>query len=279
MSCLALLLLTAVIVYFGAAIAFFLGIGSVALAALALVLVPLALLFTWRIVYPWLVRMGRWSAQVRNIVFLALVLTAFGMGLGYIPGINIPRVTIPFIELEVPVTVLAFGLVFLFLLLLGLVVWLVRLWRRFWPLTRDFFWDIWFRFVALLGKILLGIPLGIAWFLYHPPIRWLVAAFLFYLRGIAAAAAWLVYNPPLRSILKALTWISRLVGRVVAWVFYNPPIRWVIDFGIFVLRLLARAISTLIYWIVSWWPITGVKGKLSKGIITESRSYQDYRYA
>jgi len=277
MSCLALLLLTAVIIYFGAAIAFFVAVGQTALALLSLVLIPLALLFIWRIVYPWLVRMGRWSAQVRNIVFLAFLLLALGMGLGYV--IEVPRVTIPLIEIRVPVTVLAFGLVFLFLFLLGLVVWLVRLWRRFWPLTRDFFWDIWFRFVALLGKVLLGIPLGIAWFLYHPPIRWLVAALLFYLRGMAAAAAWLVYNPPLRSILKALAWVTRLVGRVVAWVFYNPPIRWVIDFGIFVLRLIARAISTVIYWIVSWWAITGVKGKLSKGIITESRSYQDYKYA
>jgi hypothetical protein len=121
MSCLVLLLLTAVIIYFGGAIAFFLGIGSTALALLALALIPAALLFTWRIVYPWLVRMGRWSAQLRNIAFLAFVLLVLGMGLGYI--IDVPRFTVPFIDIEVPVTVLAFGLIFLFLLLLGLVVW------------------------------------------------------------------------------------------------------------------------------------------------------------
>jgi hypothetical protein len=278
MSCLVLLLLTAVIIYFGAAITFFLGILSVPLAILCLILIPLALLFTWRIIYPWLVRMGRWSAQLRNILFLAFVLTVAGIGIGYLIP-NIPTVTIPLIEIKVPATVIAFALPFLFLLLLGLVVWLVRLWRRGWPLTRNFFWDIWFRIVALFGRILLGIPLGIAWFLYHPPLRWFIAALLFYLRGTAAAAAWLVYNPPLRSILKAFAWITRLVGRVVAGLLYNPPIHWLIEFGIFILRLIARPISTVIYWIVSWWPITGVKGTLDKGLVTESRSYQDYKYA
>ena len=279
MSCLALLLLTAVIVYFGALIAFFLAAGMIPLAILCLVLIPLALLFIWRIIYPWLVRMGRWSAQIKNIVFLAFVLTAVGIGIGYVPGINIPDITIPLIGIQVPATVLVFAVPFLFLLLLGLVVWVVRLWRRGWPLTRNFFWDLWFRIVALLGKIVLGIPLGVAWFLYHPPLRWLIAAFLFYLRGTAAAAAWLVYNPPLRSILKAFAAIARLVGRVVAWLLYNPPIRWGVEFGIFILRLIARPISTVIYWIVSWWPIRGPKRTLSTGITTETRSYQDYKYA
>ncbi|HJX69138.1 MAG TPA: hypothetical protein VJ406_02830 [Dehalococcoidia bacterium] len=278
MSCLVLLLLTLVIVYYGATISFFLAIGAVPLAILCLILIPLAILFIWRIIYPWLVRMGRWSAQLRNLIFLAFVLTLVGFGIGYvIPAV--PTVTIPLIEITVPATVLIFGVPFLFLLLLAIVVWLVRLWRRGWPLTRNFFWDIGFRIAALFGKILLGIPLGIAWFLYHPPLRWFIAAFLFYLRGTAAAAAWLVYNPPLRSILKAFAWITRLVGRVVAGLLYNPPIRWVIEFGIFVLRLIARPISSVIYWIVSWWPVTGVKGTLNKGITTESRSYQDYKYA
>ena len=277
MSCLVLLLLTLVIVYYGATISFFLAIGAVPLAILCLILIPLVLLFIWRILYPWLVRMGRWSAQVRNIVFLAFVLTAVGVGIGYV--VNVPTVTVPLIGITVPATVLVFAPLFLFLLLLGLVVWVVRLWRRGWPLTRNFFWDLWFRIVALLGKILLGIPLGVAWFLYHPPLRWLIAAFLFYLRGMAAAAAWLVYNPPLRSILKAFAAIARLVGRVVAWLLYNPPIRWVVDFGIFILRLIARPISTVIHWIASWWPITGPKRTLSTGITTESRSYQDYKYA
>ncbi len=277
MTCLVLLLLTAVIIYFGASIAFFLAIGAVPLAILCLVLIPLVILFTWRIVYPWLVRMGRWSAQVRNIVFLAFVLTALGLGIGYV--VDIPRVTLPLVGIQVPATVIIFAPLFLFLLLLGLVVWLVRLWRRGWPLGRNLFWDTGFRTVALFWKILLGIPLGIAWFLYHPPLRWLIAALLFYLRGMAAAAAWLVYNPPLRSILKAIAWIARLVGRVVAWIFYNPPIRWVIEFGIFVLRLIVRPISTVIYWIISWWPIKGVKITLNQGVITETKSYQDYKYA
>jgi len=277
MSCLALLLLTAVIVYFGALISFFLAAGMVPLAILCLVLIPLALLFTWRIIYPWLVRMGRWSAQLRNLIFLALVLTAVGIGLGYV--LKVPTATLPILGIKVPVTVLVFGLLFLFLLLLALVVWLVRLWRRGWPTVRDFFWDMSFRIVALFGKILLGIPLGITWFLYHPPLRWLIAAFIFYLRGIAAAAAWLVYNPPLRSILKAVALITRLIGRLVAAILYNPPIRWVIEFGLFILRLIARSISTIIYGLVSWWPITGVKGTLKKGLNAESKSYQDYKYA
>jgi len=277
MSCLVLLLLTAVIIYFGGAIAFFLGIGSVALAGLALVLIPLALLFIWRIVYPWLVRMGRWSAQLRNIAFLAFVLLALGMGLGYV--IDVPRLTIPLINIEVPITVLAFGLIFLFLLLLGLVVWLVRIWRRGWPTIRDLFWDIYFRTVALFWKILVGIPLGITWFLYHPPLRWFVAALIFYLRGTSAAAAWLLYNPPLKGIAFAIVVVTRFIGRVAAFLIYNPPIRWVIEFVIFFLRLVARISSSIIYHIWSWWPVTGVKGTLRKGLNTESKSYQDYKYA
>jgi hypothetical protein len=277
MSCLALLLLTAVIIYFGGAIAFFVGIGSTALVVLALVLVPLALLFIWRIVYPWLVRMGRWSAQLRNIAFLAFILLAVGMGVGYI--IDVPRITIPLINIELPITVLAFGLIFLFLLLLGLVVWLVRIWRRGWPTIRDLFWDIYFRTVALLWKILVGIPLGITWFLYHPPLRWFVAALIFYLRGVSAAVAWLLYNPPLNGIATAIVVVTRFIGRVVAVIIYNPPIRWVIEFGIFFLRLFARISSSIIYHIWSWWPTTGVKGTLRKGLNTESKSYQDYKYA
>jgi hypothetical protein len=277
MSCLALMLLVAVVIYFGGLISLFLAAGMVPLAILCLVLIPLVILFTWRIIYPWLVRVGRWSAQVRNIVFLGFVLAAVGIGIGYI--VQVPSITLPLVDIPVPVTVLILGPLFIFLLLLGLVVWLVRLWRRGWPLTRNLFWDLWFRTVALLGKILLGIPLGIAWFLYHPPLRWLIAALLFYLRGMAAAAAWLVYNPPLRSILKAITFVTRIVGRIAALVFYNPPIGWIIEFGIFILRLIVRPVSTIIYWIVSWWPITGVKRTLHEGVITETKSYQDYKYA
>jgi hypothetical protein len=270
-------LLTAVLIYFLAAITFFLAVGQVSLLLIGLVLIPLVLLLTWRIIYPWLVRIGRWSAQFKNLIFLALVLTALGIGLGYI--IDVPKFTVPLLGIELPVTVLILGLLFLFLLLLAIVVWLVRLWRRGWPTVRNFFWDICFRIVALVGKILVGIPLGITWFLYHPPLRWLIAALLFYLRGIAAAVAWLLYNPPLRSIATAILFVSRLIGRVTAWLLYNPPIRWVIEFAIFILRLIARSISTIIYGIASWWPITGVKGTLKKGLNAESKSYQDYKYA
>jgi hypothetical protein len=277
MSCLALLLLTAVITYFGATIAFFLAAGMIPLAILSLVLVPLAILFTWRIIYPWLVRMGRWAAQLKNLIFLAIVLIAVGYGLGYI--IDVPNFTIPLVGITAPVTVLILGALFLFLLLLAIAVWLVRLWRRGWPTVRNFFWDIWFRTVALFWKILLGIPLGITWFLYHPPLRWLIAALLFYLRGISAAVAWLLYNPPLKSITIAVLFVTRLIARPTAWLIYNPPILWVIQFGLFILRLIARSVSTIIYGIVSWWPVTGVKGTLRKGLNVESKSYQDYKYA
>ena len=266
-----------VVMYFGALIAFFLAVGMVPLAILSLVLIPLALLFTWRIIYPWLVRMGRWAAQLRNIIFLAVVLTAVGIGLGYI--LEVPTTTIPLLGIEVPLTVIILGLLFLFLLLLGIVVWVVRLWRRGWPLTRNFFWDMLIRTVALFWKILVGIPIGIIWFFYHPPLRWLVAAVVFYLRGISAAVAWLLYNPPLRNITTAGLFVTRSIARFTAWLIYNPPILWVIEFAIFVLRLIARSISTIIYGIVSWWPIKGVKERLRKGLTVESKSYQDYKYA
>ena len=277
MSCLALLLLTAVLTYFLATISLFLAAGMVPLAILSLVLIPLALLFTWRIIYPWLVRMGRWSAQLKNLIFLAFVSLALGFGLSYI--IDVPSSTIPLVEITAPITVLIFGLLFLFLLLLAIVVWVVRLWRRGWPTVRNFFWDIGFRIVALFWKILVGIPIGIVWFFYHPPLRWLVAAVVFYLRGISAAVAWLLYNPPLRNITNVGLFVTRLVGRVTAVILYNPPICWVIQFGLFSLRLIARFISTIIYGIWLWWPVEGVKRRLKKGLTVESKSYQDYNYA
>ena len=258
-------------------ISFFLAAGMIPLAILSLVLVPLAILFTWRIIYPWLVRMGRWAAQLKNLIFLAIVLIAVGYGLGYI--IDVPSFTIPLVGITAPVTVLILGLIFLFLLLLAIAVWLVRLWRRGWPIGRNFFWDIGFRIVALFWKILVGIPIGIVWFFYHPPLRWLVAAVVFYLRGISAAVAWLLYNPPLRNITNVGLFVTRLVGRVTAVILYNPPICWVIQFGLFSLRLIARFISTIIYGIVSWWPVKGVRGILRKGLTVESKSYQDYKYA
>jgi len=277
MSCLMLFLLTMVILYFGALISFFLAVGMVPLALVSLALIPLVLLLTWRIIYPWLVRMGRWSAQFRNIIFLALVLAAVGVGLGYI--LDVPSGTIPLVGIEAPVTVIIFGLIFLFLLLLGIVVWVVRLWRYTWPIGRNFFWDIWLRIVALGWKILVGIPIGIIWFFYHPPLRWLVAAFLFYFRRISAAVAWLLYNPPLRNITAAGLFVTRLIARLTAWLLYNPPICWVIAFGLFSLRLIARFISTIIYGILSWWPLKNVRVRLRKGLTVESKSYQDYKYA
>jgi hypothetical protein len=272
-----LFLLTMVIMYFGALISFFLAVGAVPLAILSLILIPLAILFTWRIIYPWLVRMGRWSAQLKNLIFLALVLTAIGIGIGYI--VDVPTITLPLVGWQVPATVLVFVPIFLFLLLLAIVVWLVRLWRYTWPTVRDFFWDISFRIAALFWKILVGIPLGITWFFYHPPLRWLVATALFYWRRISAAVAWLLYNPPLRSMTIVALFVMRLVGRVVAAVFYNPPILWLVQAGVFGLRLAARIISAAMYGIWSWWPVKGVRGSLSKGITAESKSYRDYKYA
>jgi hypothetical protein len=274
MSCIGIVFLALVVFWIGAFMVTGLIGLNLGLLILALILTPMVLLYTWRIIYPWLVRMGRWAAQLRNSFFL-LFLLGIGFAAWYI--------ILPQLGIQLPGilwwVLLGVAIFFIFLLLLAIVVWIVRVWRRSWPLGRNFFWDIGFRIVALFWKILVGIPLGIAWFLYHPPLRWLIAAFLFYLRGLAAAAAWLLYNPPLRSMAIALLFVTRLIGRVIAWLLYNPPIRWVIQFGLFLLRLMARPISTVIYWIDSWWPITGVQGTLEKGLNTESKSYQDYKYA
>jgi hypothetical protein len=106
-----------------------------------------------------------------------------------------------------------------------------------------------------------------------------VAALIFYLRGTSAAAAWLLYNQPLRGIAFAIVVVTRLIGRVAAFLIYNPPICWAVEFGIFFLRLIARIASSIVYHIWSWWPVTGIKGTLRKGLNTESKSYQDYKYA
>jgi hypothetical protein len=269
MTCFAVLLLAWIVLFTGVAIAVGLVSIGVGVLIIAVVATLVALIWFWRIIYPWLVRMGRWAAQLKNLVFLAFALVAVGFGLYYAlggRGVSLLAIVLPL------------GVIFGFLLLLAIVVWVVRLWRRGWPLARNFFWDLYFRTVALFWKILVGIPLGITWFLYHPPLRWLIAALLFYLRGLAAAAAWLVYNPPLRSILKAVAFITRLIGRLVAAIVYNPPILWLVQAGLFILRLAARSISAAIYSIWSWWPVTGIKGTLRKGITAESKSYQDYKY-
>jgi hypothetical protein len=272
LSCAAILTLAVIVLFIGTLLIFGLISVAVAVVLLALVVVPLAIILLWRRIYPWLVRMGRWSAQLRNIIFLFLALLVGGFILSYIlslAGIPISRRTI----------YILLGILFFFLLFLGIVVWLVRLWRYGWPRSRNVFWDICFRIVALVWKILVGIPLGIVWFFYHPPLRWLVATILFYLRGTSAAAAWLLYNPPLRDIMRAGLFIMRLIARFTAWLLYNPPIRWVMQFGLFILRMLARFLSTIIYGIM--WPyfINGVREVLRKGLTAERKSYQDYKYA
>jgi hypothetical protein len=224
--------------------------------------------------------MGRWAARPINIIFLFVVVVVVELVLEYVlvpAGVSVPTVSILGREL----TVIGLGLLLfsLFLLLLGLVVWLVRLWRYAWPPARDVFWDICFRIGALFWRILVGIPLGIVWFFYHPPLRWLLAALLFYLRGASAAAAWFLYNPPLRNIATAVLFVTRLIAQVTAWLLYSLPIRWVVGAVLFILRLMARFISTIIYGIVSWGFIKGVRGVLRKGLTAESKSYQDYKYA
>jgi len=265
-------MLTLVILFIGTLLLFGLLPMAVALLVLGLVLIPLVILLTWRIIYPWLLRIGRWAAQVRNIVYLFFVLLVTGLVLPYILGLAGVSVS--------PIIIyIILGVIFLLLLLLGLVVWLVRLWRRGWPTTRNAFWDMWFRIGALFWRILLGIPLGITWFLYHPPLRWLVAALLFYLRWTSAAVAWLLYNPPLRSITTAGLFVTRLIARPAGWLLYNLPILWLVAAVLFSLRLIARSTSTIIYGIVSWWPVQGVRGMLKKGLTAESKSYEDYKYA
>jgi len=272
MTCAAILMLTLVILFIGTLLLFGLLPMAVALLVLGLVLIPLVILLTWRIIYPWLLRIGRWAAQVRNIVYLFFVLLVTGLVLPYILGLAGVSVS--------PIIIyIILGVIFLLLLLLGLVVWLVRLWRRGWPTTRNAFWDMWFRIGALFWRILLGIPLGITWFLYHPPLRWLVAALLFYLRWTSAAVAWLLYNPPLRSITTAGLFVTRLIARPAGWLLYNLPILWLVAAVLFSLRLIARSTSTIIYGIVSWWPVQGVRGMLKKGLTAESKSYEDYKYA
>jgi hypothetical protein len=269
MTCLSVLLLAWIVLFTGVGIA--LGLVSVAVGIILIAVVAALafLLYFWRVIYPWLVRMGRWAAQVKNSAFLVVLLLGV-LGaylLLQLSGLLLYAVVIPL------------GVLSAFLLLLGAVVWIVRIFRRGWPLVRDFFWDIWFRIMALLWKIVVGIPLGVVWFLYHPPLRWLVGAFMFYLRGVAAAAAWLVYNPPLKGIALIILFITRLVGRIVSAILYNPPVVWLVQAGLFALRLNARVISAAIYGIWAWWPTKGIRGALKTGVTTDSKRYQDYKYA
>jgi hypothetical protein len=280
MTCAGLLAVATVILLVGSLLILALIPTALAVFLLAVVLTIAGIIVVWRWVYPWLVRMGRWAAQLKNIIFLFIVVAVVELVLEYaLPsaGVSVPTVSI----LGRDVTVIGIGLLAfsLFLLLLALVVWIVRAWRFTWPPARDVFWDNLFRIVALLWKILVGIPLGIVWFFYHPPVRWLLAAALFYLRGVAAAAAWLLWNPPLKGIAIAVLFVTRLVARVAAWLLYLLVVRWVVGAAVYILRLIARLISTIIYGIWSWWPIKGIRGTLTKGLTTQSKSYQDYKYA
>jgi len=280
MTCAGLLAVATVILLVGSLLILALIPTALAVFLLAVVLTIAGLIVVWRWIYPWLVRMGRWAAQLRNIIFLFIVLVVGELVLKYIldrAGISVPTVSI----LGIDVTIIGLGVscFALFLLLLGLVVWLVRGWRYTWPPARDVFWDSCFRIGALLWKILVGIPLGIVWFFYHPPLRWLVAALLFYIRGLSAAAAWFLYNLPLKGIAIAILFVTRLIARIAAWLLYSLPVRWVAGAAVFILRLMARLISTVIYGILSWWPIKGIRGTVRKGLTAESKSYQDYKYA
>jgi hypothetical protein len=280
LTCAGLLAVATVILLVGSLLILALIPTALAVFVLAVVLTIAGLIVVWRWVYPWLVRMGRWAAQLKNIIFLFIVVGVVELVLEYaLPraGISVPTFSI----LGRDVTIIGIGLLAfaLFLLLLALVVWIVRTWRYTWPPARDVFWDNIFRVVALVWKILVGIPLGIVWFFYHPPVRWLLAALLFYLRGVAAAAAWLLWNPPLKGIAIAVLFVARVIARIAAWILYLLVVRWVVGAAVYILRLIARLISTIIYGLWSWWPIKGIRGTVTKGLTTQSKSYQDYKYA
>jgi hypothetical protein len=282
MTCAGLLAVATVILLIGSLLILALIPTALAVFVLAIIFTIAGIIIVWRWIYPWLVRMGRWAARPVNIIFLFVVVVVGELVLKYIldaVGISVPIVTIPILGIDVTVIGLGFLLFALFLLLLGLVVWLVRGWRYTWPPARDVFWDLWFRIVGLFWRILVGIPLGIVWFFYHPPLRWLVAALLFYLRWTSAAAAWLLYNPPLKGITIVILFVTRLIARVVAWIIYSLPIRWIVAAVVFIIRLMARLISTIIYGIVSWWSTKGVRKALRRGLTAESKTYQDYNYA
>ena len=282
MTCAGLLAVATVILLIGSLLILALIPTALAVFVLAIVFTIAGIIIVWRWIYPWLVRMGRWAARPVNIIFLFVVVVVVEFLLKYVlnaAGISVPTITIPILGIDVTVIGLGLLLFALFLLLLGLVVWLVRGWRYTWPPARDVFWDLWFRIFGLVWRILVGIPLGIVWFFYHPPLRWLVAALLFYLRGVSAAAAWLLYNPPLKAIAIVTLFAIRLIARVVAWIMYSLPVRWLVAAVVFMIRLMARLISTIIYGIVSWWSTKGVRKVLRRGLTAESKTYQDYNYA
>jgi hypothetical protein len=280
MTCAGLLAVATVILLVGSLLVLALIPTALAIFLLALLLCLAVTIYMWRIIYPWLVRMGRWAARPLNIIFLFIVVVLAELILKYVldqAGISLPTFSI----LGREVTIIGIGLLLfcLFLLLLGMVVWLVRLWRYGWPRVRNVFWDLCFRTVALFWRVLVGIPLGVVGLFYLRPLRWVLASALFYLGGISAAVAWFLYNPPLRELTRAGLFITRLVARLTAWLLYNPPLQWLVETALFLLRLIAHVVSTVIDRIWSTEFVKGITKVLRKGLTVERESYQDYKYA
>ena len=254
-----------------------LGIGVV------LGLIPTAaFVYIWRSIYPWLVRIGRWAAQLRNLIFLFLVLLAIDIVLGIIAWLLTGNTALGLVAFLISVAVL------LFFLLLAIVVWLVRLWRWGYRPSRAAFWVIFLRILGGLWIIVGWIPGVIGWILYHPPISWIVAIGVFYIRVFSAIAAWFLYHPPLRWLIitgflsvrlisrvvasllydpplswlegardfgmRVVGWIVALclfcIGRmaaVIAWFLYHPPLRWLVTAGVFPVRLISRVVAWFLY--------------------------------
>ena len=282
MTCAGLVAVATAIILVGALL--ILALIPLALAGflLALLLILAVIIFAWRHIYPWLVRMGRWAARPLNIIFLFTVVVVAELILRYVldqAGVSVPIIPLPVLGWGVTIIGLGLLLLALFLLLLAIVVWLVRLWRYGWPRVRNVFWDLCFRFVALCWRILVGIPLGSVGLFYLPPLRWLVATLLFYLRGISAAVGWLLYNPPLKQLAHAGLFLTRLIVLPIGWLLYEPPLKWVAAAALFFIMLIAHIISTIIDRIWATEFIKGVRKVLRKGLTVERESYQDYKYA
>ena len=282
MTCAGLLAVAGVILLVGSLLILALIPLAMAIFLLCLLLILAVIIFTWRNIYPWLVRMGRWAARPLNIIFLLVVVVVVELVLRYglaRVGISVPAYALPILGIEITIIGIGLLLLFFFLLLLAIVVWLVRLWRYGWPRVRNVFWDLCFRVVALGWRILVGIPLGVVWFFYHPPLRWLVAVALFYLRGVSAAVAWFLYHPPLRELIRAGLFITRLIVLPIAWLIYEPPIKWAIAAALFIITLMAHFVSTIIERIWATEFVKGVRKVLRRGLTAERESYQDYKYA
>lgn len=250
-----------------------LAVGAGA-ALIALVMLPAIFLYVWRTVYPWLVRIGRWAAQLRNLIALLFAVLIWGGLLGLILGgmIGVPGLA--------RVLIIVGLVVFFILFLLGVIVWLVRLWRWAWPPWRSGFWDVLARIAALIWVIIDGILRGVGWLVYVP-LRWLTATILFYLRLLSRGVAWLLAHPPLRWLITTTLFFMRLIARATAWILYHPPVRWLIQIVLFILRLIVRILSAIIYAIISLFRriSAAVREVLRRGLATEKDTYQEYQYA